>query len=145
MAGFVKVLQGVESGERTMDRVVMSGHSTGDWVYGEQGGNPGVTFDQMAKLMTQSPQAQAGVEDFMLSACHTLEKQPGLDNRDGKQYQDIFPNVESVWGYNGFSPNWRQGSVQHVKNWLKASQADDLDLMTKTAKQTGQNATVKTF
>ena len=145
MAGFVDVLQGVESGERTMDRLVMSGHSTGEWVYGEQEGNPGVTFAQMAQLMGQFPKAQAGVEDFMLSACHTLEKQPHLDNRSGEQYQDIFPNVESVWGYNGFSPSWKQGSVQHVKKWLEASQTDDLDLLKKSAKQTGQNATVKTF
>jgi hypothetical protein len=145
MAQFVQVLQGVETGERTMDRLVMSGHSTGEWVYGEQDGNPGVTFEQMGQLMGQFPKAQAGVEDFMLSACHTLEKQPQLDNRDGAQYQDIFPNVESVWGYNGFSPSWKQGSAQHVASWLKASQTDDLDLMKKSAKQTGQNATVKTF
>jgi hypothetical protein len=145
MAGFVKVLQGVETGERTMDRLVMSGHSTGEWVYGEQEGNPGVTFAQMAQLMGQFPKAQGGVEDLMLSACHTLEKQPDRDTRGGEQYQEMLPNVESVWGYNGFSPSWKQGSVQHVKNWLKASQTDDLDLLKKNAKQTGQNATVKTY
>ena len=50
-----------------------------------------------------------------------------------------------MWSYNRFSPSGKQGSAQHVANWLKASQADDLDLLKKTAKQTGQNATVKTY
>jgi hypothetical protein len=145
MAQFVQTLQKVEQGEMSMDRVVMSGHSSGNWVYSEAEGSPGVTFDHMGQIMNQFPQAQAGVEDFMLSACHTLEKQDHMDNRDGAQYQDIFPNLTNVWGYNGYSPNYKQGSVQHIRNWLKASEGDDTKRIQDMAKRTKQNAAVKVY
>jgi hypothetical protein len=145
MAGFVQHLQKVETGQATMDRVVMSGHSTGNWVYSEAEGNPGVTFAQMGSLMQQFPQAQAGVQDFMLSACHTLESFGSLDTRDGAQYRDIFPNLTNTWGYNGYSPNYNQGSVQHIRNWLQASQGDDPAKVAQAAKRSGQNATAAIY
>jgi len=145
MAQFLKVLQKVEGGEMNMDHIVMSGHSTGEWVYSEADGSPGVRFDQMAQLMSQFPQAQAGVKDLMLSACHTLENGAVMDNRDGKQYQEMFPNLESVWGYNGYSPSYKQGSTQHIRSWLKASQGDDAGKVAQAARRQGQNATAKEF
>lgn len=145
MAGFLKVLQNVEQGDGHMDRLVMSGHSTGDWVYSEAPDNPGVTFEQMKTLMGQFPKAQGGVQDLMLSACHTLEKSQWGDTRDGKQYKDIFPNLETAWGYNGVSPNWQQGSVQHIRNWLKASDGDDPAAVAAAAKKSGANATAKMY
>jgi hypothetical protein len=145
MAGFVKTLQNVEQGDATMDRLIMSGHSTGEWVYSEAEGNPGVTFDQMSTLMGQFPKAQAGVQDFMLSACHTLEKSEYGDTRSGEQYQKMFPNVKDVWGYNGVSPSYKQGSASHIKNFIEASEGDDVDKLKAAAKKSGQNATVKGF
>jgi hypothetical protein len=140
MGQFLQVLQKVEHGDMTMDRLVMSGHSTGNWVYSEADGNPGVTFEQMGSLMGQFPQAQAGVHDLMLSACHTLENSQWGDTRDGKQYTDMFPELQSVWGYNGTSPSYKQGSTQHIKNWLAASDGDHPDRVVQMAKATGQNA-----
>jgi hypothetical protein len=148
MAQFVEVLQRVEAGEMSMERVVMSGHSTGDWVYGEAEGDPGVTFQQMAELMSLYPTAQAGVEDFMLSACHTLEdyrRAGGGDHRDGKQYQQIFPNLTNVWGYDGFSPNYKQGSTRHIERWLTASEGDNPQTVPEAARRTGQNAKAIVF
>lgn len=134
MVQFVDVLQKVEAGDMTMDRLVMSGHSTGDWVYSEADGNPGVTFAQMTNLMQMFPKAQGGVQDLMLSACHTLEDSQWGDTRKGEQYKEMFPQLQSVWGYNGTSPSWKQGSSRHIQAWMNATEGNDLDKIRATAK-----------
>lgn len=134
MVQFVDVLQKVENGEMTMDRLVMSGHSTGDWVYSEAEGNPGVTFAQMTNLMQMFPKAQGGVQDLMLSACHTLEDSQWGDTRKGEQYKEMFPQLQSVWGYNGTSPSWKQNSSGHIQAWMNATEGNDLDKIRATAK-----------
>lgn len=136
MVQFVDVLQKVEAGEMTMDRLVMSGHSTGDWVYSEAEGNPGVTFEQMKTLMDLYPKAQGGVQDFMLSACHTLEKSQWGDTRKGEQYKEMFPELQSVWGYNGTSPSWKQNSSGHIRAWMDATEGNDLEKIKSTARPT---------
>jgi hypothetical protein len=137
MAQFVQVLKKVQNGEMKMDRLVMSGHSTGEWVYSEAEGNPGVTFEQMKQLMDIFPSAQKGVEDLMLSACHTLEKEDpktGYGNTEtGAQYKDMFTNLQTVWGYNKQSPSYQTGSIDEIKTWLKASQGHDKGAVTKAA------------
>lgn len=137
MAQFVQVLKKVQNGEMKMDRLVMSGHSTGDWVYSEAEGSPGVTFEQMKQLMDIFPSAQKGVEDLMLSACHTLEKEDpktGYGKTEtGAQYKEMLPNLQTVWGYNKQSPDYRTGSVDEIKAWLKASQGHEKGSVTKAA------------
>jgi hypothetical protein len=34
-----------------------------------------------------------------------------------KKMAEIFPNLQSAWGYIGFSPNIEQGSASHIKKW----------------------------
>jgi hypothetical protein len=142
MAQFVQVLQKVEQGEMSMDRLVMSGHHTesGQRVYSEHGGG-GVDFYQMERLMAQFPQARAGVEDLMLSACNTLNT-PHAE----QTYKDIFPELSTVWGYkDGQSPAYNQGSVGHIVNFLQASQGDRPALVPATARATGVNAYAKMY
>jgi hypothetical protein len=144
MAGLVQTLQRVEQGEMRMDRMVISGHSFGDSVWSGVSGND-VSFAQFGELMAQFPQAQSGVEDLMLSACHTLENGDVVDNRDGQQYRDIFPELDSVWGYNGYSPNYEQGSPRHIRNWLRASAGNDPNAVRRAARAQGGAATGKVF
>jgi hypothetical protein len=142
MAGFVKTLQSVEQGETRMDRLVISGHSFGDSVFSDTTGND-MSFKQLGALMQHFPQAQGGVEDLMLSACHTLEKQYGTD--DGQQYKDIFPELNTTWAYNGFSPSFEQGSSGHIRNWERASRGDDPNAVRQAARRQGSNATAKVY
>jgi hypothetical protein len=147
MAQFVAVLSKVESGQMDMDRVIMSGHSTGEWIYSEEGedNSSGVSFEKLAKLMKLFPKAQGGVEDVMLSACHTLENYEGHDNTGGDVFHRMFPNAEEMWGYKGRSPNAAGGSLSHVKAFLESSEGHDPDAVARRAKATGGNATVKRF
>jgi hypothetical protein len=144
MAGFVNVLQSVEQGETRMDRLVISGHSFGDSVFSGVSDN-NVEFSQFQTLMEQFPQARGGVEDLMLSACHTLEKYDGVDRRDGAQYKNIFPELSTVWGYNGFSPTYEQGSPRHIRAWEQASASNNPQDVRNAARGVGGAATGKTF
>ncbi len=142
MAGFVKTLQSVEQGETRMDRLVISGHSYGDSVFSDTTGND-MSFQQLGQLMQHFPEARGGVEDLMLSACHTLEKQYGTAG--GEQYQEIFPELNTTWAYNGFSPSFEQGSSNHIRNWERASRGDDPNAVRQAAQRQGSNATAKIY
>ena len=134
MAGFVRVLQQVEQGQTRMDRLVISGHSFGGSVFSDSSDND-MSFEQLGQLMQHFPEAQAGVEDLMLSACHTLEPEYGTD--DGQQYKDIFPELRSVWGYNGFSPSFKQGSPRHIRDWERASRGNNPNAVRNAARGHG--------
>ncbi len=144
IAGFVQVLQQVEQGDKRMDQLILSGHSTGSWVYSEGYDRPGVTFEALTGLMSQFPQAQGGVKDLMLSACHTLEKSEWGDTRDGAQYTKMLPNLEDVWGYNGRAPAPGldpRSSVNAIKNFVTAAPGNDPAKIAEAAKRSGANAT----
>lgn len=134
MAGFVRVLQQVEQGQTRMDRLVLSGHSFGDSVWSGVSGNS-LSFEQLGELMQHFPEAQGGVEDLMLSACHTLEEDYGTD--DGQQYKDIFPELSTVWGYDGYSPNHKQGSPRHIRAWERASRGNNPNAVRRAARGQG--------
>jgi hypothetical protein len=123
MADFLRHVQKVENGEAFMDRLILSGHSGGGHVYSEAEGSPGLGFRQLGQLMKHFPKARNGVEDLMLSACHTLEE--GYNTKGGAQYRDIFPFLRSTWGYDGTSPDYKQGSDRHIRAWLNASKGND--------------------
>jgi hypothetical protein len=142
MAGFVQTLQQVEQGETRMDRLVISGHSFGDSVFSDSTGND-MSFEQLGQLMQHFPEAQGGVEDLMLSACHTLEKKFGTDG--GEQYQEIFPELSTAWAYNGFSPSFEQGSPRHIRNWERASRGDNPHAVTRAARRQGGAARGKVY
>jgi hypothetical protein len=135
MAQFVQVLQKVEQGDLGMDRLVMSGHhrSSEKRLYSE-GTREGVSFQQLQTLMEQFPEARAGVDDLMLSACNTLNSSAAE-----KQYKDIFPDLDTVWGYRYTqSPGVAQGSQDHIKAFLEASQGSDPERVRQAAQGMGK-------
>jgi hypothetical protein len=147
-ANFVQTLQSVEQGDMNMDRLVISGHNaTGDKFYNEAGAQGGVSYKQMNELMSQFPQAQGGVQDLMMSACHTLDGAYGTAG--GAAYRKMFPNLESAWGYNGQSPG-SVGKSSHtsataVKKFAEASEGNDPEMIKQAAKEEGARATTVTY
>jgi hypothetical protein len=110
LAGF---LYDAEFGKRLFKRVVLSGHSYGVSIWGDDNGS--IQFAELAQLATIFPAAVGQVEDLMLSACNTGQSEK-LD-----QYTGIFPNLKSIWAYVGYSPSAATGSLRHVKEWEKAT------------------------
>lgn len=122
LAEFVQTVQRVERGEIDMERLVLSGHHhTGEgFIYG----NGSVSYAQLKGIMEQFPEARSGVKDLMLSACNTVKGGAHDDI-----YRDIFPNLESAWGYNGIAPSIgadpKNTSPKHIEAWDAASRGDD--------------------
>ncbi len=146
MVQLVKVLQAVQNGEMTMDRLVMSGHSNGTFLYSEAEDDPGIHFEQLRQIVKLFPEAQNGVEDVMLSACHTLENFGGVDNTSGERFKKMFPNLKTAWGYDGKSPDFRGGSARHIQKWLQSSAGDDASKVTEAAQtEKWLNAAVRTW
>ncbi|MCC6624347.1 MAG: hypothetical protein IT385_24055 [Deltaproteobacteria bacterium] len=113
MAQLAQQFYRAETGTALFTRIVLSGHSTGYYWWGDD--NEGLTFPEMAVLSKIFPIATGQVRSVMLSACNTGQM--------GKlaQYRAIFPNVSDIWAYVGYSPDASGGSLDHIKSWEAAS------------------------
>ena len=146
MAEFVHVLQKVQNGELGMERLILSGHSNGTQLFSGSPGNAGVYFDQIKQILKLFPKARGGVDDLMLSACHTLEKYGATDNSDGKRWKEMFPGLETMTGYDGKSPDNKGGAKRHQALFLQGSEGHDSDdLVAAMANEKWLNAAVKTY
>jgi len=108
-----------EDGEIILDRLVLSGHSNGFelWGTGQPGSkqHPGVLIvDQdLTNVAAAFPNAAGQVRSVMFSACETVGAVETVIR--------VFPNVESVWSYAGFSPDIDSGSGDHVAGWERST------------------------
>jgi hypothetical protein len=127
MAQVVKMFHAAEEGAFSLERLVLSGHSNGVQLWGdeEKNFNPGsfMLDDALTRLTNTFPKAAGQVEDVMFSACYT-QSSIELVIR-------VFPNVRTVWGYAGASPAAGAGAERHIAKWEKETrgaktlQADD--------------------
>lgn len=117
MAQMVRVWGEAELGIRKMDRVVLSGHSVGSMIWGDDNGE--ISFETIIELSGIFPKAVAGVKHVMLSACYT-GGEAGMD-----QYHAMFPNLESIWAYHDSSPGTWSGAMDHMKSWEGATEEGD--------------------
>ncbi len=146
MGQFLEVLQHVQNGHMDMDRLILSGHSNGEFIYSEEGeSSPGTTYAKIARLMSLFPKAHQGVEDLMFSACHTHESYQGTDNTGGRLGKMLAPNAKLMWGYDGKSPAAGQAAA-HELAFLKATEAGQgPDAAVKAARAAGHAATVHKY
>src|SRR5262249_30757917 len=72
-------------------RLVLSGHSTGDALFGLYNGV--LKFDDFSALARAMPKAAAQVEDLHISGCYS----GGAVNV--ARWRAIFPNVLTIWAY----------------------------------------------
>jgi len=109
LAQLIRILSEAEMGERSMDRMVLSGHSVGSQIWGDHNGN--ISFTQLDELFDLFPTAAAQIEHLMLSACYS----GGEAKMD--QYHDMFPGIESIWAYHDSSPGTWTGAMDHMEKW----------------------------
>jgi hypothetical protein len=110
----LKWFSGAEAGKYKLQRLVLSGHSDGVDLWGEsedEKDEPGsiMVYRDLAAIAKIYPKAAAQVQDVMFSACWSVMAI--------KKMAEIFPNLQTAWGYIGFSPSIKQGSAQHIKKW----------------------------
>lgn len=116
MAQMVRVWAEADMGIRKMERVVLSGHSVGSEIWGDDNGE--ISFDAFIELSAIFPKAVAQVRHVMMSACYG----GGEANMD--KYHAMFPNLESVWAYHDSSPGTWSGAMKHMDKWETATEPD---------------------
>ena len=117
MADMMQMFHAAELGQFKLERLVLSGHHSGGEMWGETADDEllssFVPERDLTNLAKTFPKAAAQIQDVMFSACNTKE-QVELCRR-------LFPNLQSVWAYEGFSPRIDQGSARHIKKWEKTT------------------------
>jgi hypothetical protein len=114
LAQFIKILAQAEMGERKIDRMVLSGHSVGSMIWGDDNGM--VQFSEFESLFELFPKAGAQVQHLMLSACYS-----GGESKMG-QYHGMLPELDSIWAYHDSSPGTWSGAMDHMGAWEKATE-----------------------
>lgn len=114
LAQLIRILSEAEMGARQIDRMVLSGHSVGSMIWGDDNGEIG--FGELKDLFDLFPKAAAQVQHLMLSACYT-----GGEGKMG-QYTGMMPELDSVWAYHDSSPGTWSGAMDHMEDWEKATE-----------------------
>lgn len=117
LAGVVEVYLQAELGVRRMDRLVLSGHSVGSQLWGDDNGT--IQFDMFERLRDIFPNAAAQVKHLMVSACYAGGE------RNMQKFHGMFPGLESIWAYSGSSPGTWSGAIPHLKSWETATEDKD--------------------
>ena len=110
-----------ENGQIVLDRLVLSGHSNGFQLWGDSQRlnarqKPGILIVErdLGNVAAAFPGAAGQVRSIMFSACETVGAVEAVVR--------LFPNLDSVWAYAGFSPDIGQGSTAHIKTWARATE-----------------------
>lgn len=119
----VRAYLAAERGEYVMDRVVLSGHSVGDVIWGDHNGS--INFSAFQRLAKLFPKAVGQVKDLMLSACYTG------GSAQLEVYLQMFPGLESIWAYSGSSPGTASGALTHMRIWQRATKGSEVPDMAK--------------
>ncbi|MBM7117890.1 hypothetical protein [Archangium primigenium] len=117
LAQLAQVWARAEKGGVVPSRLVLSGHSGGFSLWGEAPGftNGALTRGSLAQLAAAMPRAAAGVEDLCIAACYN----GGETSVDA--WRALFPQVRTVWAYDGSAPGTFSGATAHLARWEKAT------------------------
>ena len=138
-AQLARIFREAETGKRTIERIVFSGHSIGSVIWGD--GNGMLQFTTIGKLALVFPKAAAQVEDLMIAACYS----GGESNMEN--YRAMFPNLKTAWAYDGSAPGSVSGAIPHILRWEKATRGPTADALKRTLAEgtrKGENVAVWT-
>lgn len=105
-----------EHGERVIERLVLSGHSLGSELWGDDNGE--ISWKVLGAIAKAFPEAARQVEDVMVAACYAGGR------TQMEEFKSIFPKAKSLWGYSGTAPGSASGSVWHMKRWEKQTRGE---------------------
>lgn len=138
-AQLARTFREADRGLRTIERIVLSGHSVGSGVWGD--GNGYLKLDTIAELSLLFPRAAGQVQDLMMAACYS----GGESKLDS--YTAMFPNLRSVWAYDGSAPGAVSGAVPHILRWERGTRGEAGDALSRnvaTGTRKGENVAVWT-
>ncbi|MBI4819768.1 MAG: hypothetical protein HY791_26070 [Deltaproteobacteria bacterium] len=115
-AQLAKALREAEKGTRNIERIVLSGHSIGSQIWGD--GNGTLHVSTLGKLIAVFPQAAAQVQDLGIAACYS----GGESTME--TYRAMFPNLKTLWAYDGSAPGSWSGAVPHLTRWERSTRGN---------------------
>lgn len=112
-AQLARVWAAAEKGQSIPSRLVLSGHHVGSGVWGDNNGR--MTWDALKTLAQAMPQAARQIHDLHVAACYSGWPQ------HFQRYREIFPEVKTLWAYEGSAPGAASGATTHLIRWEKAT------------------------
>lgn len=112
-----------EQGERFMERVILSGHSVGTSIWGDDNGS--LRFTAIEKLCEAFPNAARQVEDLMIAGCYSQSL------RQVDKWRARFPNVQTFWAYGSSAPGSWTGATIHNALWEEATRGHEPGLVSR--------------
>lgn len=120
LAGIAQHWAVAERGGSAPSRLLMSGHHVGSGVYGD--GNGRISWTSLKALSEALPRGAAHVEDLHIAACYS-----GGESKD-TMYREMFPNLKTVWAYNGSAPGAGSGATVHEAAWERGTRGRASDV-----------------
>jgi hypothetical protein len=115
-----RVFAPAEKGETIPSRLVLSGHSVGNGVWGDENGT--LTLDALGELARVMPLAARAIQDVHVAGCHSGGRFAML------RIQSIFPKIKTIWAYAGSAPGAESGAVVHESMWERATRGEGLKI-----------------
>lgn len=112
-----------ERGERILERLILSGHSTGGGVWGDDNGY--FSFGALEKILLTFPNAARQVEDLMIAGCYSQSL------RQVDRFRGMFPDLKSFWAYGDSAPGSYTGATIHNAAWEEVSRGSEPALVTR--------------
>jgi hypothetical protein len=112
----------VGTGDIPADRLVLSGHQNAGTLWGGDTNSPSeneIALDTVGELAAIFTDGANKIEHLALSACNCG------DQADIDKYRTWFPNLDSVWAYDGFSPKAEGGAPKQLATWESLTDGDD--------------------
>ncbi|GIW72574.1 MAG: hypothetical protein KatS3mg102_2116 [Planctomycetota bacterium] len=117
VAQVMQALVEAERGNVRLERMVLSGHSVGSGVWGDNNGFFGL--ETLESLLKAFPRAAAQVEDFMIAGCYSSSEQ------HVQRFRAMFPNLKTFWAYGDSAPGTWSGAMIHNRIWERATRGHD--------------------
>jgi murein DD-endopeptidase MepM/ murein hydrolase activator NlpD len=123
-----------EKGGSAPSRLVLSGHSVGTGVWGDNNGM--LTLDALSDLGSAMPEAARGVEDVHIAGCYSGGEYAIL------RLRAIFPRLKTAWAYADSAPGAASGATIHLALWERATRGESTDLDREVAERTRRGDSV---
>lgn len=139
VARLARLFAEAERGDRVIERLVLSGHSLGAGLWGDDNGE--MSWKALEALTQAFPKAARQVEDVLVAACYAGGR------TQMNRFRAMFPRVKSLWGYAGSAPGAYSGSVWHMKRWERQTRGpgdDRLDRSEVAHLRKGDNVAIWT-
>lgn len=134
LAQFIAILSQMEKRNSGPGRLVLSGHSLGDYFWGEHNGS--LEIEKIKEIAEALPGAAALIEDLHLSACYSGKE------RYLTSWRGVFPNVSTIWAYSGSAPGTYSGAKKHLSIWNSSTKGNKIKLDRSIANNTRKGKSV---